>query len=206
MGFANDQIGPGESAVRNQTIALLAAFVLAMFVLAAMSARAQAGLSPSQVTRELAAIEEAKTLAQAGRGELLLVGPILSTAEVPAGNVLTIIEYPELSMMKPGSILILAKENCQPIDKCLVARQVIGRDSSGQVQTERYGTAEDFLLDTIRATLLGSVLYAVDLDTGWIHDMRPDRTVEQITLAQALAQEATRVRRDDPRPPAKPRS
>jgi len=176
--------------VRNRTIVLLAAIGLA-----AASAGAQDDLSPSQVNRELATIEDAKTLAQAGRGELLLVGPILSTAEVPTGNVVTILEYPELSMMKAGSILILAKKNCEPIDRCLIARQVIGLDSSGHLQTQRYGTAEEFLLGTIQATLLGSVLYAVDLDTGWIRDMRPDRTVEEITLAQALAQEATRMRR-----------
>jgi hypothetical protein len=51
------------------------------------------------VNRELATIEDAKTLAQAGRGQLLLVGQILSTAKVPTGNVVTIIEYPELSRM-----------------------------------------------------------------------------------------------------------
>jgi hypothetical protein len=106
--------------------------------------------------------------------------------------------------MKPGSILILAKKNCEPIDKCLVARRLIGRDSSGHMQTERYGSAEDFLLDSIQATLLGSVRYAVDLDTGWIRDMRPERTVEQITLAQALAQEVGRYSHDEPQITSEP--
>jgi hypothetical protein len=185
--------------VWNQSMALLAAVGFA-----AMSALAQSDVLPSQVTIELAAIEDAKALARAGRGELLLVGSILSTAAVATGNVLTIIEYPELSMMKPGSILILAKNGCKPIDKCLIARRVIGRDASGQIQTERYGSAEVFMLDTVEATLLGSVLYAVDLDTGWIRDMRPDRKVEQITLAQAVEQEATRMRQDERKSIAEP--
>jgi hypothetical protein len=185
--------------VRNQSMALLAGIGFA-----AMSVHAQSDMSPSQVSIELAAIGDAKVLAQAGRGELLLVGSILSTAKVATGRVLTIIEYPELSMMKSGSILILAKKDCEPVDECLVARRVIGRDASGHLQTERYGSAEDFLLETIQATLLGSVLYAIDLDTGWIRDMRPDRDVQQITLAQAVSQEATRMRHDERKPIAGP--
>jgi hypothetical protein len=94
--------------------------------------------------------------------------------------------------MTPGSILLLAKKNCEPIENCLVARRVIGRDSSGSLQTERYGSAEPFLLDTIQATLLGAVVYAVDLQTGGIRDMRPDRRWEHLSVAEAVAQEAKR--------------
>jgi hypothetical protein len=94
--------------------------------------------------------------------------------------------------MLPGSVLLLAKRNCDPIEDCLVARRVIGRDATGGLQTEQFGFAEPLLLDQIQATLLGSVVYTVDLRTGDIRDMRPDRRLEHLSLAEALAQEAKR--------------
>ena len=42
------------------------------------------------------------------------------------------------------------------------------------VETEPYGGAEGLLLTQIKATLLGSVAYAVDLNTGAIRDLRRD--------------------------------
>ena len=137
-----------------------------------------ASMTPDEVNTELAAIEAAKKIVQAGRGSLLMAGSVLSTDEEPSSNVLTILDYPILAKLTPGSILLLAKKNCEPIENCLVARRVTGRDSSGSIQTERYGSAEPFLLDTIQATLLGAVVYAVDLQTGGIRDMRPDRRSE----------------------------
>jgi hypothetical protein len=121
-----------------------------------------------------------------------MAGSVLSTREVAGGTEVAIIDYPNLEKMKPGSILLLAKKDCEPIEDCLVARRVIGRDSSGTLQTERYGSAEPFLLDSIRATLLGAVVYAVDLQTGGIRDLRPDRRSEHLSLAEAVAQEAKR--------------
>jgi hypothetical protein len=111
---------------------------------------------------------------------------------VAGSSVLTILDYPKLAKIKPGSILLLAKKNCAPIESCLVARRVIGRDSSGNLQTERYGSAEPFLLDPIQATLLGVVVYAVDLQTGDIRDMRPDRTSIHLSVAEAIALESKR--------------
>ena len=151
-----------------------------------------AALSANEVSSALAAIEAAKKIAAAGRGSLLMAGAVLSTDEVPSSNVLTILDYPNLDKMLPGSILLLAKKNCEPIENCLVARRVIGRDSSGSIQTERYGLAEPFLLDTIQATLLGTVVYAVDLQTGDIRDMRPDRRSVHLSVAEAIALESTR--------------
>jgi hypothetical protein len=86
----------------------------------------------------------------------------------------------------------LAKKNCEPIENCLVARRLIGRDSSGTLETERYGSAQPILLASIQATLLGTVVYAVDLQTGVIRDMRPDRKSERLSVADAIAQEARR--------------
>jgi hypothetical protein len=163
--------------------------------LATVAARAEvpiASLSPHEVSTALAAIDVAKKIVEAGRGSLLMAGSVLSTHEGANSMDVAIIDYPNLEKMKPGSILLLAKKNCEPIEDCLVARRVIGRDSSGTLQTERYGSAEPFLLDSIQATLLGAVVYAVDLQTGGIRDMRPDRRAEHLSLVEAIAQEAQR--------------
>jgi len=151
-----------------------------------------ASMSPHEVSTALSAIETAKKIVEAGRGSLLMAGSVLSTREVASGTEVAIIDYPNLEKMKPGSILLLAKKDCEPIEDCLVARRVIGRDSSGALQTERYGSAEPLLLDSIRATLLGAVVYAVDLQTGDIRDLRPDRHSEYLSLNEAVAQEAMR--------------
>jgi|SRR5450631_2477246 hypothetical protein len=176
--------------MRNTVIGLLIGFALAN-----APVRAQvsiASMSADEVSIALAAIVDAKKIARAGRGSLLMAGSVLSTTEVASGNVLTILDYPDLGKMMPGLILLLAKQNCEPIENCLVARRVIGRDSSGGLQTERYGSAEPFLIDNIQATLLGAVVYAVDLQTGGIRDMRPDRKSEHLSVAEAIAQEAKR--------------
>ena len=121
-----------------------------------------------------------------------MAGSVLSTADAPSSNVLIILDYPNLAKLTLGSILVLSKKNCEPIESCLVARRVTGRDSSGRLQTERYGSAEPLLLDTIQATLLGAVVYAVDLQTGAIRDMRPDRRSEYLSVAEAIALESKR--------------
>jgi hypothetical protein len=176
--------------MRNTVIGLLLAFT---FVNAPLRAEVSiASLSPNEVSVALAAIEAAKKIAEAGRGSLLMAGSVLSTDEAPSSNVLTILDYPIPEKMTPGSILLLAKKNCEPIENCLVARRVIGLDSSGGLQTERYGSAEPFLLGSIQATLLGEVVYAVDLQTGGIRDMRPDRRSEHLSVAEAIALESKR--------------
>ena len=176
--------------MRNSVIGLL--FGLALLNAPLRAEILISSLTPKEVSIALAAIEAAKKIVEAGRGSLLMAGSVLSTDEIPSSNVLTILDYPNLAKLTPGSILLLAKKNCEPIENCLVARRVIGRDSSGHLQTERYGSAEPFLLDPIQATLLGAVAYAVDLQTGGIRDMRPDRRSEHLSVAEAIAQEAQR--------------
>jgi hypothetical protein len=176
--------------MRNTVIGLLMGFTLLNAPL-----RAEiliSSLTPKEVSIALAAIEAAKKIVEAGRGTMLMAGSVLSTDEVPSSNVLTILDYPNLAKLTPGSILLLAKKNCEPIENCLVARRVIGRDSSGSIQTERFGSAEPLLLDTIQATLLGAVAYAVDLQTGGIRDMRPDRKSVYLSVAEAIALESKR--------------
>jgi hypothetical protein len=151
-----------------------------------------ASMSPEVVHTALAAIDAARKIAQAGRGSLLMAGSALSDDEATSPMVLAVLADPDLAQARPGSILLLAKTDCEPVERCLVARRFIERDSSGDVQTERYGSAEPLLLTHIQATLLGVVLYAVDLKTGEIRDMRSERRSERLSVEQAVAQEAGR--------------
>jgi hypothetical protein len=181
--------------VRNCVFGLLICFALGHA--AARADVSVASMSRDEVSTALGAIEAAKRIAEASRGSLLLAGAVLSTNEAASSKILAILDYPNPEIMRPGSILLLAKTNCEPIENCLVARRVTGRDSLGSLQTERYGSAEPFLLDTIQATLLGAVVYAVDLQTGDIRDMRPDRRSEYLSVAEAVAQEAMNSRAAD---------
>jgi hypothetical protein len=176
--------------MRNTAIGLLLGFTFLTTPLRAEFSIAS--MSPREVSIALAAIEAAKKIAEAGKGSLLMAGSVLSTDEVRRINDLTILDYPNVEKMPLGSILLLAKKNCEPVEECLVARRVIGRDSSGNFETERYGSAEPLLLATIDATLLGEVVYAVDLQTGAIRDMRPYRTSVNLSVAEAIALESKR--------------
>jgi hypothetical protein len=149
---------------------------------------AQADIRPEQAHTALAAIEHAKMLVAAGRGQLLLVGSTLSTEQVPSQNVVIVLEYPIVREMKPGMILILARNGCEPIQECLIARRVSDIDGKGEVQTDPY-TTEELLFARTKATLLGFVSFAIDLDTDSIRDMRAGREQESLTLSRAIAQE-----------------
>jgi hypothetical protein len=173
----------------NQGLAALCVLVFGMH--AASTARAD--VRPELAHTALAAIEEAKTVAKAGRGQLLLVGSTLSTEQVPSENVVAVLDYPILRDLKPGAVLIFAKNGCEPVESCLIARRVTGIDVKGEVQTDPY-TMEGLLFAGTKATLLGSVAYAIDLETGSIRDMRADRAQESVTLPQAVAEEEARTR------------
>jgi hypothetical protein len=149
---------------------------------------AQADIRPERAHTALAALEDAKALVAAGRGQLLLVGSTLATDQTPSENVVVILEYPIIRYMKPGTILILAKDGCEPIDSCLIARRVTEIDKKGEVQTDPY-TSEGLLFGKTKATLLGVVSYAIDMETESIRDLRADRTQDSVTLAQAIAQQ-----------------
>jgi hypothetical protein len=159
----------------------------------AATSGAWADVRPEQAHTALAAIDDAKTLVAAGRGQLLLVGSALSTEQAPSQNVVAVLEYPIVRDMKPGMVLILVKNGCEPIESCLIARRVSEIDVRGEVQTDPY-TTEGLLLGKTKATLLGVVSYAIDLETDSIRDMRAGRAQETVTLAQAIAEEAAQVR------------
>jgi hypothetical protein len=158
-----------------------------------------ADAAPDSVSTALAAIENAKAVAKAGRGSLLMVGSILSSDDHPRDQVVVVLDYPIVRDMEPGMVLILAKVNCEPIDDCLIARRVTSIDAKHGVETEPYGGAEGLLLTQIKATLLGSVAYAVDMGTGAIRDLRPDvlhahGAPATISVSDAVAREAARTR------------
>jgi hypothetical protein len=176
--------------MKNTVIGLVSCLVLAN---AAVRADVSiASLPPNEVSMALASIEAAKKIVEAGRGSLLMAGSALATHEAAGSMVLAVLDYPNLEKMKPGTILLLAKKDCEPIEGCLVARRLIGHDSSGTLKTERYGVAEPFLFNSIQAILLGAVAYAVDLQTGDIRDLRPDRRSDHLSVAEAVALEAKR--------------
>jgi len=177
--------------MKNAVMSLLAiAFVIGTPVRADISV---AKMSPGAVSIALAAIDEAKRIAQAGGGSVLLAGSVLSTDDVPRGNVVSIIAYPDdVAKVKAGMILLLAKEHCEPVDECLVARRVTGRNGAGDIETESYGSAEPLLLDKIRARLLGAVLFTVDLETGAIRDLRPEGQARVLSFQEAVARAAAR--------------
>jgi hypothetical protein len=45
----------------------------------------------------------------------------------------------------------------------------------------------------VKASLLGSVSYAIDLDSGSIIDMQAGHKAERVTLAQAISQERAKT-------------
>jgi hypothetical protein len=155
----------------------------------------RAGPRPDQVATALEAIDSAKAVAKAGRGSLLMVGSILSSESSARDEVVVVLDNPVLRDMRPGMILILAKIDCEPIDHCLIARRVTDVTAKEGIETEPYGGAEGLLLTRIKATLLGSVAYAVDLGTGAIRNLRVDRAREALTLEEAVARELARARR-----------
>jgi hypothetical protein len=148
---------------------IMAAMLALGLWMSGTAAETQSGLD---VSTALAAVDSAKALALAGRGTLLRVGSILSSDENSHDDVIVVLDYPVLREMKPGMVLILAKLGCEPIDDCLIARRVTQVTEKYGVETEPYGGAEGLLLTQIKATLLGSVAYAVDLNTGAIRDLR----------------------------------
>jgi hypothetical protein len=177
-----------EENLMKQGLAALCASAVGLY-----ASVAPANVRPELAHTALAALADAKAVAAAGRGQLLLVGSTLATEQTPSENVVVVLEYPIIRDMKPGMVLILAKNDCEPIDTCLIARRVAEIDSKGEVQTDPY-TGEELLFAKTKATLLGVVSYAIDLETDSIRDLRVDRANESVTLSQAIAQQDAQTR------------
>ena len=151
-----------------------------------------ADTAPDSVATALSAIDSAKAVAKAGRGTLLMLGSLLSGDEHADDKVVAVLDYPTLHDMKSGMVLILARVDCEPIDECLIARRVTDMDAEHGLQTEPINGAEGLLLTQVKATLLGSVAYTVDLSTGTIRDLH-DAGAPQRTLGEAIAEEQARA-------------
>jgi hypothetical protein len=169
------------------------------FSLCLSTAGAFADSSPDSVSTALSAIDSAKAVAKAGRGTLLMLGSLLSGEEHADDKVVAILDYPTLRDMKSGMVLILARVGCEPIDECLIARRVTDMDSEHGLQTEPVNGAEGLLFTQIKATLLGSVAYTVDLGTGTIRDLHDSRAPQR-SLGEAIAEEQARTRVAAPDP------
>jgi hypothetical protein len=163
------------------------------------TAGAFADTASDSVTTALSAIDSAKAVAKAGRGTLLMLGSLLSDDEHADDKVVAVLDYPTLRDMKSGMVLILARVGCEPIDECLIARRVTDTDAEHGLQTEPVNGAEGLLLTQVKATLLGSVAYTVDLGTGTIRDLH-DADAPQRTLGEAIAEEQARARVAAPDP------
>jgi len=158
-----------------------------------------ADTAPDSVTTALSAIDSAKAVAKAGRGTLLMLGSLLSSDEHTDDKVVAVLDYPTLRDMRSGMVLILARVGCEPIDECLIARRVTDMNAEHGLQTEPVNGAEGLLFTQIKATLLGSVGYTVDLGTGTIRDLH-DSHAPQRTLGEAVAEEQARAHAVNPDP------
>lgn len=176
-------------------------FSLCALSLGLSTVGAFADSAPDSVTTALSAIDSAKAVANAGRGTLLMLGSLLSGDERPDAKVVAVLDYPTLRDMKTGMVLILAKVGCEPVDDCLIARRVTDMDPEHGLQTEPFGGAEGLLLTQVKATLLGSIAYTVDLGTGTIRDLH-DARAPQRTLGEAIAEEQARAHFSNPDPRA----
>jgi hypothetical protein len=178
-----------DELIMRKSSAALCALIAALLA----SSGAPARIAPAHTQTALAAIENARKLAALGRGGLLLVGDALSTEQAPSENVIVVLESPVIKDMRPDTVLMVARIDCEPVESCLLARRVSTIDADGAVQTDPY-TITGLLFAEVKVTLLGSVAYAIDLDTGTIRDMRAGHHQEPVTLSQAIMREQARRR------------
>jgi hypothetical protein len=130
------------------------------------------------------ALQGAKAVARAGRGQILAVGALMTEKSKPSNSVVVVARVDEADI-KPGMILIMEKLDCAT-DVCLIARRVTS--VQGRIDTEPYPSIEGILFREVKATVLGAVAYAVDLDAATIRDLQPghDRV---LSFDEAIAQE-----------------
>jgi hypothetical protein len=144
-------------------------------------------ITPENAEKAMAAIKSAKSVAFAGRGELLAVGSLLNE-ESHSRNTVVVLDLIERSSdVKPGMVLVMERLECDNPQGCLIARRVTDV-KGGKIETEPYPSIEGLLFTEVKASVIGAVAYAVDLNTNTIRDLRPGHA-EPITLEAAVAQE-----------------
>ena len=87
-----------------QGLAALCASAVGLYASAA-----PANVRPELAHTALAALADAKAVAAAGRGQLLMVGSTLATEQTPSENVVVVLEYPWMlthpDKIYPGQVL-----------------------------------------------------------------------------------------------------
>ena len=131
-----------------------------------------------------AALQGAKAVARAGRGQVLAVGALMTQISEPSNSVVIISTVGEADI-KPGMILIMEKLDCAK-EVCLIARRVTS--TQGKIDTEPYPSIEGLLFSEVRATVLGAVAYSVDLENDTIRDLRPGHD-KVLSFDDAIGQE-----------------
>jgi len=131
-----------------------------------------------------AALKGAKAVAQAGRGQILAVGALMTEISEPSNSVVILATVDEADI-KPGMILIMQKLDCAT-DDCLIARRVTS--TQGKIDTEPYPSIEGLLFGEVRATVLGEAAYAIDLDNDTIRDLQPGHE-KVLSFDDAIARE-----------------
>jgi len=160
--------------------------VMTLSITGMVSANA-GGISPDKADVALAAIQSAKSVAFAGRGELLAVGSLLAHEAASSNSVVVLDRVERSADLKPGMVLVLEKLECNNPEGCLIARRVT-EIRGGKVETEPYPTIEGLLFTEVKASVIGVIAYAVDLNTNTIRDLRPGHR-EAISVEEAIAQE-----------------
>lgn len=164
---------------------------IAIAGLIALTVSAQAQTATGDASMQ-AAVRVAVLLARAGGGRVRLAGSTLATAEAVTREEAVVIEAVPLAKIKPGEIVMLVRDDCEPAVRCLMARRVTEAGPGGALRTESYGRPQVDAVHGMDASVLGRVAYAVDLETGRIRDMRHGDAGRETTLAAALAREAAR--------------
>lgn len=133
-----------------------------------------------------AALQGAKAVARAGRGQILAVGALMTEISEPSNSVVILARVDEADI-KPGMILIMERLDCAT-DPCLLARRVTS--TQGKIDTEPYPSIEGLLFTQVRATVLGAVAYSIDLDNATIRDLQPGHE-KILSFDDAIAREGT---------------
>jgi hypothetical protein len=149
-----------------------------------LHAFAQERVAIKNVHNARAALQGAKAVARAGRGQLLAVGGLMTESSEPS-NSLVILARVDEADIKQGMVLILEKLDCAT-EVCLIARRVTS--TQGKIDTEPYPSIEGLLFKEVSARVLGAVAYSVDLDNATIRDLHPGHE-KILSFDDAIAQE-----------------
>ena len=158
--------------------------VATLLSLAAVQSFAEDRVAIQNYQNASAALQGAKAVARAGRGQILAVGALMTEISQPSNSVVILARVDEADI-KPGMILIMEKLECAK-DVCLIARRVTSTE--GKIDTEPYPSIEGLLFREVKATVLGAVAYSVDLDNDTIRDLQPGHD-KALSFDEAIAQE-----------------